>query len=144
MGSSPLPLHNRKEKERFPKSLTISSILKSPRRLIASCLVFFIILYTFRSTTKDGRQSTTNVVDYNINPLVWAPSISERIGKSAYPKSYFSEDSDVYPVSAVILRVTDDDESIVYTVKNLIKYPFISDIYIHNTIKHRPLKVEVK
>lgn len=149
MGSSSLPLHNRKEKNKSQGSLSITNIFKSPRKTIASCVIFFFIFYIFHSTkiARDGRHSSSDVVNYNINPLVWAPSISDRMGKSAYPKSYFTpealKENDFHPVSAVILRVTDDDESIVYTVKNLIKYPFISDIYIHNIVRSRPLKVEV-
>jgi hypothetical protein len=85
-------------------------------------------------------------MEYNINPLFWAPSLSERVGKSAYPRSFFTtkalRENEFNPVSAVILRVTDDDQSIEYAVKNLVKYPFISDIYIQNLVKSRPLIVD--
>jgi hypothetical protein len=148
MGTT-LPIHNRKEKDIKP--FTLSSISRSRRKILALVIVFIIILYSFRSSTNyiqpEPLSPTAASIDYNINPLAWAPSLSERVGKSAYPKSYFTPqallENEFNPVSAVVLRVTDDDESIVYAVKHLLKYNFISEIYIHNHVKNRPLTVEV-
>lgn len=146
MGTGTLPLHSKKDKEKRP-----TKVLTSPKKLLAAVLVIFIILYTFNSanTKHDTRttSSASNTIDYNINPLFWAPSLSDRTGKSAFPKSYFTtkalRENELNPVSAVLLRVTDDDESIVYTVKHLLKYHFITDISIHNLVKNRPLSIEV-
>lgn len=119
---------------------------------MALLIVFIIILFSFRSSTnyiqQDPLSPAAPSINYNINPLAWAPSLSERVGKSAYPKSYFTPqallENEFNPVSAVVLRVTDDDESIIYAVKHLLKYNFISEIYIHNHVKTRPLTVEVR
>ncbi|KAI8643412.1 hypothetical protein BD408DRAFT_431445 [Parasitella parasitica] len=98
------------------------------------------------STTHNKSAMSPKSIEYNINPLFWAPTLSDRAGKSAFPKSLFTakalKENEFNPVSAVVLRVTDDDQSIEYAVKNLIKYPFISDIYIHNLVKERPLTVD--
>jgi hypothetical protein len=148
MGTT-LPIHNRKEKEIKP--IILSSLSRSPRKILALLIVSVIIWYSFLSSTNyiqhEPLSPTMASIDYNINPLAWAPSLSERIGKSAYPKSFFTPqallENEFNPVSAVVLRVTDDDESIIYAVKHLLKYNFISEIYIHNQIKSRPLTVEV-
>lgn len=151
MGSDSLPLHSRKgDKE---KKLTLPNVISSPKKVVGILLIFITILYIFRSSQStrhsiDVTTTSSNSIDYNINPSFWAPSLSDRAGKSAYPKSYFTtealKDNDLNPVSAVILRVTDDDESIVYAVKHLLKYHFITGIYIHNQVKTRPLTIEVK
>lgn len=147
MGTATLPLHSRKDKEKRS-----SNTPSAHKKILAGFLVIFIILYTFSSSKSNNNDnkaasSTTDTIDYNVNPLFWAPSIADRTGKSAYPKSYFTtealRENDLNPVSAVLLRVTDDDESIVYTVKHLLKYHFITDISIHNLVKNRPLTVEV-
>lgn len=146
MGTATLPLHSRKDKEK--RSIPLST---SPKKIVAAVLVIFILFYTFRSarTNNDTRaaSSPSDAIDYNVNPLFWAPTITDRTGKSAFPKSSFTAESlrenELNPVSAVLLRVTDDDESIIYTVKHLLKYHFITDISIHNLVKNRPLKVEV-
>lgn len=150
MGSDSLPLHSWKgERER---KLKFSNIISSPKKAVGILLVFITLLYIFRSSqfthnSINVTSTSSDFIDYNINPSFWAPSLSDRAGKSAYPKSYFTKealkDNDLNPVSAVILRVTDDDESIVYAVKHLLKYPFITGIYIHNQVKSRPLTVEV-
>lgn len=146
MGSATLPIHSRKEKE---KRFYTSSSASSPKKLLALFVFVCFILYTLSPSSRsiDSAPSEIKQVDYNINPLFWAPSLSDRAGKSAYPKEYFTtqalQENELNPVSAVLLRVTDDDESIVYTVKHLLKYHFITEIYIHNLVKTRPLTVEV-
>ena len=139
--TSTLPLH-KKEKALPPLS-------RSPRKLLAFVLVGLIILYSFLSSKDHVDKEVLYIpsADYNINPLFWAPSLSEQTSKSAYPSEYFTTEAllenELNPVSAVLLRVTDDDESIVSAVKQLSSYPFISDIYIHNLVKHRPLTRQV-
>lgn len=148
MATNTLPLHNDKEKGLKPSgSSTFMS--RSTRRFAAFCIILFIVVYSFSSSTTVQNESiiSPKSMEYNINPLFWAPTLSERVGKSAYPRSFFTtkalRENEFNPVSAVILRVTDDDQSIEYAVKNLVKYPFISDIYIQNLVKSRPLTVDV-
>ncbi|KAI9486931.1 MAG: hypothetical protein EXX96DRAFT_551196 [Benjaminiella poitrasii] len=138
---STLPIYNTKRKNKLLSSAT--------KKLVACLTLFGIILYFYTNTSTYTMQSSSAPIEfdnYNINPLSWAPSLSDRIGKSAFPKSYFTSkallENELSLVSAVILRVTDDDESIVYTVKHMLKYPFISDIYIYNLVKGRPLRWE--
>lgn len=148
MATNTLPLHNDKGKGH---SLFMGSpaMSRTIRRFVAFCIILFIVVYSFSTTSTAQYESITSLksIQYNINPLYWAPTLSERIGKSAFPKSFFTtqalRENEFNPVSAVILRVTDDDQSIEYAVKNLVKYPFISDIYIYNLVKKRPLTVEV-
>ncbi|KAG0747486.1 hypothetical protein G6F62_002648 [Rhizopus arrhizus] len=92
-------------------------------------------------------QTSSNQIDYNVNSLFWAPRISfQDTDSSAYPSSYFTSEAlwkyEYKPVSAVLLRVTDDDDSIVNTVQHLLKYPFINEVYIHNFVPNRPLTVD--
>lgn len=148
MTTSTLPLHNDKGKG-YSASMGSPIMSRTIRRSVAFCVILFIVVYSFTSSTTTQNESAISpkLIQYNINPLYWAPNLSERIGKSAFPKSFFTtqalRENEFNPVSAVILRVTDDDQSIEYAVKNLVKYPFISDIYIHNLVKNRPLTVDV-
>lgn len=147
MTTNTLPLHNDKGKH-LKSSGSSAFMSRSTRRFAAFCIILFIVVYSFSSSTTIRNESITSPksMEYNINPLFWAPSLSERVGKSAYPRSFFTtkalRENEFNPVSAVILRVTDDDQSIEYAVKNLVKYPFISDIYIQNLVKSRPLTVD--
>ncbi|CAO0794547.1 unnamed protein product [Mucor circinelloides] len=147
MATSTLPLHNDKGKG-YSASMGSPIMSRTIRRSVAFCVILFIVVYSFTSSTTTQNESAISPksIQYNINPLYWAPNLSERIGKSAFPKSFFTtqalRENEFNPVSAVILRVTDDDQSIEYAVKNLVKYPFISDIYIHNLVKNRPLTVD--
>lgn len=149
MATNTLPLHNDKGKG-YAASMGSPFMSRTVRRFVAFCIILFIVVYSFSTTTTTQNESmiSPKSAQYNINPLYWAPTLSERIGKSAFPKSFFTtqalRENEFNPVSAVILRVTDDDQSIEYAVKNLVKYPFISDIYIHNLVKKRPLTVEVR
>jgi hypothetical protein len=144
MGTATLPIHSRKEKR--------SIFSSSPKKVLSVFIFLLFLLYTLTTSNtfidnSSSSPSASKEIDYNINPLFWAPSLSDRVGKSAYPKDYFTaqalQENELNPVSAVLLRVTDDDESIVYTVKHLLKYHFITEIYIHNLVKTRPLTVEV-
>lgn len=135
-----LPLHHSQ------KSKGYLDLTQNTKRFIAIFVVFCFFCFTFRSSSTT---SSSTQIDYNVNPLFWAPSISfQETDSSAYPTSYFTEESlwknEFKPVSAVLLRVTDDDQGIVNTVQHLLKYPFINEIYIHNFVPTRPLTVEVK
>ncbi|KAI8988626.1 hypothetical protein BDF20DRAFT_856838 [Mycotypha africana] len=152
----PLPSSNTFENRTSP-------ILSSTSRKFCALVVVTIILcYSFIKSTSFTKRENENgttlslsttvsgsaVNDYlNINPLAWAPTLSDKIGKSAFSKSQFTtealEQNELNPVSAVILRVTDDDKSIIHTVNHLLKYPFISDISIFNQVKNRPLTLKV-
>lgn len=151
MGSDTLPLHSRKGNKE--KQYSYSSIVPtSPKKILIIFVIILIFLYTFQSsqsrTTLNTTSTSIDAIDYNINSSFWAPNLSDRTGKSAYPKNLFSvealRENDLNPISAVILRVTDDDESIVYTIKHLLNYHFITEIYIHNHIKSRPLTIQVR
>ncbi|KAI8993524.1 hypothetical protein BDB01DRAFT_331442 [Pilobolus umbonatus] len=143
MGSV-LPIHKTNVKSSvIPRSLQTKRIIP----LIFLCLLLF---YLFRSSTHyitHSDLSTVDSIDYKINPLYWAPALSDRTRASAYPRDYFTHaalwENELKPISAVILRVEDDD-SIVYTVKHLLKYHFIREIHIYNTVKYRPLTVKVR
>ncbi|KAI9016473.1 hypothetical protein CLU79DRAFT_312832 [Phycomyces nitens] len=50
--------------------------------------------------------------------------------------------SSLVPVTAVIYRVSDEDEGIQQIVSHLSKYPFIKEILIFNQVESRPLAVE--
>lgn len=137
---STLPLHHQHKKSKGYLGLTHNS-----KRVLALFAFVCIFYYMFSSSA----QTSSNQIDYNVNSLFWAPRISfQDTDSSAYPSSYFTSEAlwkyEYKPVSAVLLRVTDDDDSIVNTVQHLLKYPFINEVYIHNFVPNRPLTVDVR
>ncbi|KAF7728687.1 hypothetical protein EC973_005724 [Apophysomyces ossiformis] len=46
------------------------------------------------------------------------------------------------PITAVLLRTSDDESKIVYIVQQLLEYPFVKEIRIQDNIKLRPLTIE--
>ncbi|KAG1227378.1 hypothetical protein G6F68_008322 [Rhizopus microsporus] len=132
--ASSLPLHQHITRKRLP------SLLSTHKRALILFTFACAIYYIFSSST----QNLSSQIDYNINSLFWAPRISlQDKDSSAYPSTFFTKDAlwenELKPVSAIVLRVTDDDQSIINTINHLLKYPYISEIYIHNLVPDRPI-----
>ncbi|KAI8138447.1 hypothetical protein BJV82DRAFT_582816 [Fennellomyces sp. T-0311] len=67
--------------------------------------------------------------------------------QSLYTPSMFIpeavEENHYIPVTAVINRISQDEQAIYHTIKHILKYPFIKEIYINNQFRRRPLSEEL-
>jgi hypothetical protein len=134
MGSSTLPLHHREGKALLPKALS------SPRKVLSLVFLLGFVLYILSSSSQFSDSTLPTHLpstDYLITSSFWPVGLD--LEKSAY--SQLTKD-ELKSISAVILRVTDDD-SILASVEHLSKYPFIQHIYIQNLID-KPLDARVR
>ncbi|KAL0081137.1 hypothetical protein J3Q64DRAFT_1756751 [Phycomyces blakesleeanus] len=136
---------------------------RQPRRLVSIlfltvtlCFFYFIVLgyddrIEFDMRPAEMAVEIKAIQDFPIWPLqLEDEAIRDR--SSAYKPTMFTAKSPSFasfaslvlfkPVTAVIYRVSDNDEGIQQVVKHLSKYPFFKEILIFNQIESRPLVVE--
>ena len=146
-------LYNSRRTDTKLRLLRICNITSPRRRLLLLCTIFFIFIIGLLQPKYNALDHFYSLMD--IESEIDAPSWSlqlqqeqEQDRHSLYTPSMFIsenlEQNHYIPITAVIDRVTKDEQAVYHSVQHLLKYPFIKEIYINNNkFSRRPLSMEV-
>lgn len=111
---------------------------------VAATLVYLLLL--LQPTQSERSAKKIAVVE---DAPSWPLQIQNSDGrKSIYTPSMFTPEqasqNHYLPVTAVIQRVSDNEQGIQHVVNHLLKYPFVKEVYIYNHIPSRPINIQVR